>query len=370
MLFGYPIDAVTKNNWLHECFCLFMEAIHHNLSLGSEVTDWFGIIPVAYHKRLESRLKHKSGLGYKLNEYQKSLKKLSQIEQDLVLKTFKDQNEIELLLSCQCDCDSIKDLPQNIQNIISESLKDLFAYAFNLLTDLEIRDQYYQIIYKSIPYRVCPFCGYEKLNSPKSSSPKSKREALDHYLLKDQYPFAAANLRNLVPMGYKCNSQDKHAKNILYKNINNRTRRKSFDPYKHNVTISLCLNKSIPFAGKKGRIGGLLPKWEVELIPISEEIETWDDVFNIKDRYVKDYLDAEFKSWLDIFAKWYQRYKKVQDSDQDLVNAIEIYAIEREDEGFAEQAFLKAAVFRMLHIHCSQGAHQQRLIDFIRGLFS
>jgi hypothetical protein len=365
MLFGYPIDAVTKNNWFHECFCLFMEAIHQNLSHGTEVTDWFGVIPVAYHERLESRLKHKTGLGYKLNEYQQALKKLSQIEQDLVLQTFKDQNKIDLLLSCQCNCNSINDLPQNIQNIISKSLKDLFEYAFNLLTVLEIRDQHYQVIYKSIPSRVCPFCGYEKFGAV-----LSKREALDHYLLKDLYPFAAINLRNLVPMGHKCNSQYKHIANILYKDVSNRTRRKAFDPYNHNVTISLCLNNSEPFAGTAGIFSEPLPKWEVEFIPMSDEIETWDDVFNIKDRYVKDYLDAEFKSWLDIFTKWYQRNKQPQNSNQHLVNALQDYATDLEYERFGEEAFLKAAVFRMLHIHCSQGAHQQRLIDFIRGLFS
>jgi hypothetical protein len=365
MFFGYPIEAVTKNNWLHECLCLFMEAIHQNLSLGTEVLDWFGVIPVAYQKRLESRLKHKTGLGYKLNEYQQALKKLSLTDQDLVLQTFKDQNEIELLLSCQFDCDSINDLPQNVQNIISKSLKDLFVYAFDLLTDLEIRDQHYQVIYKSIPSRVCPFCGYEKFGAV-----LSKREALDHYLLKDSYPFAAINLRNLVPMGHKCNSQYKLTANILYKDISNRTRRKAFNPYNHNETIKLCLNNSEPFAGTVGILSEPLPKWEVEFIPMLEEIDTWDDVFSVKERYIRDILNAEFKSWLDIFAKWYQRNKKVPDSDQDLVNAIEIYAIDREHEGLGEQAFLKAAVFRMLHIHCSQGNHQQRLIDFIRGLFN
>lgn len=45
------------------------------------------------------------------------------------------------------------------------------------------------------------------------------------------------------------------------------------------------------------------------------------------------------------------------------MDAIKRYADDRELEGFGERAFLKAAVFRMLHIHCQEG--NQRLIDFI-----
>jgi hypothetical protein len=362
MLFGYPIEAVTENNWLHECFCCFIESIHENLACGTVVTDWLDVIPEKHRNKLKSRLMRSGGLGDKLNSYQKALAKLTSVEQALFLKAFNEQNKIDLLLSCQCDCDSINDLLQkNIRDTVEKPLTHLFEYAFGLLTDLEIRDQHYHTIYKSIPSRVCPFCGYEKF-----SAPKSKREALDHYLLKDSYPFAGINLRNLVPMGHKCNSQYKLTENILYKNINNGLRRKAFDPYNHNLTIKLSLNKSQPFAGITGIMREPLPKWEIEFIPMSDEVDTWDDVFCIKERYIRDVLDAEFKSWLDFFAKWYQRKKKVQDSDQDLINEIEVYAIDREDEGFGEEAFLKAAVFRMLHLHCSNGNHRQRFIRFIR----
>jgi hypothetical protein len=359
MLFGYPIEAVTQNNWLHVCFGHFMESIHKNLSCGSIVTDWFEVIPEQYRDILRSRLIIKGGLGDKLNAYQIALAKLTLEEQDRVLRLFNEQNKIDMLLSCQCNCDSITDLPENIKATIDIPLKNLFEYAFNLLTKLEIRDRHYYKIYKSIPNHVCPFCGCEKF-----SAPYGKRDPYDHYLLIDLYPFAGVNLRNLVPMGHKCNSQHKHIQNILCKNDG--TRRKSFDPYNHNVKVELCLNNSQPFAGMEGSTRESLPKWEIEFTPVSEEIDTWDNVFHIRERYIKDELDAEFKSWLKIFSGWYQRNKKGQDSDQDLINAIEVYAIDREAEGFGEQAFLKAAVFRMLHIHCKNG--DQRLIQFIQDI--
>ncbi|MEH1869556.1 MAG: hypothetical protein V7K69_31800 [Nostoc sp.] len=355
MLFGYPI-AATADNWLHECFCHIMQAIHSTVASRNIITEWSKIIPEPYRNRLKSRLQRSGGLGDKLNAYQIALAKLTAEEQNQILQALNDQNKIALLLSCQCDCQAITDLPVAIH----KPVKALFKYAFYLLTDpdLEIRDKHYDIIYKSIPSRVCPFCGCEGFDAL-----GSRREALDHYLLKDSYPFAAANLRNLVPMGYKCNSQYKHTKNILYKD--NQTRRKSFDPYNYQGVVKISLNNSQPFAGGIGRTGERLPKWEIDFSCASEEITTWDDIFHVRERYIRDVLDAEFNSWLDIFGRWCQR-RIIPNSDQELVDAIEDYASDRELEGFGDRGFLKAAVFRMLHIHCQKG--NQQLIVFLMAI--
>lgn len=352
MLFGYPI-AATADNWLHECFCQILHAIHSNLVGKNIITEWSKVIPEPYRNRLKSRLKRPGKLGDKLNAYQTALAKLTAAEQNQILQAFNDQNKIALLLSCQCDCQAITDLPLAIH----EPVKALFKYAFSLLTDpdLEIRDKHYHIIYKFIPSHVCPFCGCEGFDAL-----GSRREALDHYLLKDSYPFAAANLFNLVPMGYKCNSLYKHTENILYKN--DRTRRKSFDPYNYQGIVKISLNNSQPFAGEIGKTGERLPKWEIDFGSASEEIATWDDVFHVRERYVRDVLNAEFNSWLDIFGRWCQR-RIILNSDQELVDAIEDYVSNLELEGFGDRAFLKAAVFQMLHTHCQHG--DQRLISFI-----
>ncbi len=95
-------------------------------------------------------------------------------------------------------------------------------------------------------------------------------------------------------MGNKCNSRYKLAQDILTKKDG--TRRKSFDPYNHGE-ISLSLNNSQPFAGKNGQ----LPRWQIEFSPNTEEIITWDEVFHIRERYEKNVLNEEFKSWLRSF---------------------------------------------------------------------
>lgn len=353
MLFGYPI-AATVDNWLHECFCHVLQSIHSKLASGNVVTEWSEVIPEPYRNGLKSRLTGRGGLGDKLNGYQTALAKLTTADQNRILQAFNDQNKIALLLSCQCDCEAIADLPSGIH----EPVKILFKYAFGLLEELEIREKHYNIIYKSIPSRVCPFCGDE--NFTPLGSVGSRREALDHYLLKASYPFAAANLRNLVPMGYKCNSQYKNTQNILYRN--DQTRRRSFDPYNHGI-VKISLDNSQPFAGTRGKMQEPLPKWKIDFGSNSEEVDTWDDVFHIRERYANT-LDEEFNSWLYIFGKKCQQ-GIIPNSDQKLMDTIKHYAMSCELEGFGDRAFLKAAVFRMLHIHCQKG--DQRLIELIKG---
>jgi hypothetical protein len=354
MLFGYPITA-TIDNWLHECFYEVIQSIHNSLATGENIQDWSATIPIQYRDRLSSRLQGRGKLGDNLTNYQVALAKLSTKEQNQILQAFKDQNKIALLLSCQCNCEVITDLPLDVH----EPVKTLFKYAFELLSDrnLEIRDKHYHQIYKYIRSHICPFCGDENLSSLGSQG--SRREALDHYLLKDSYPFAAANLLNLVPMGYKCNSQYKNTKDLLYKNDG--TRRRAFDPYSHHIIISISLDDSQPFAGIKGELTEPLPQWQIDFGLNSEETDTWNDVFYIKDRY-SSILNDEFKSWLEFFCQWCKRRIDPK-SDQALVDAIKIYADDRASEGFSDRAFLKAAVFKMLYVHCERG--NQRLINFI-----
>jgi len=346
MLFGYPISA-TAANWLHECLCEILRSIHASIQAAKTPPPWPEIIPDRYRNRLQKR----TGLKDRLKTYQIAVEQLTTAEQERILQALHDQNEIALLLSCQRNCEAITDLP----TLIREPVKELFEFAFKLLTDLEIRDKHYKVIYDAVPSHTCPFCGCENFDAP-----RVPREALDHYLAESKYPFAASNLRNLVPMGNKCNSRYKLAKDILTREDG--TRRKSFDPY--NCTgIRPSLENSEPFAGTVTTTGQV-PRWQIEFEQNTEEVLTWDEVFHIRERYEKDVLDPKFKSWLDDFKHWCKSANIVPNSDQELVDGIDRYATLYEEMGISDRAFLKAAVFRMLHAHCKKG--DQRLISFIR----
>ena len=357
MLFGYPLTATAeKENWLHECLCEILHLIHSCIETGKPVPLWPDIIPLKnIPEPYRDTMKKRTGLMKRLNTYHQQVENLTSGKRRQILQTLDNQNKINLLLSCQHDCEEINDLTKSIR----KPVMDLFTYASDILTDLGVRDKQYRNIYEVIPAKVCPFCGNEPFDNP-----DSPREPFDHYLPKSKYPFAAANLRNLVPMGNKCNSRYKLAQDILRKDDG--TRRKSFDPYNHGI-VTISLDNSQPFAGTIGRTREPLPKWEIDFSSNIEEVTTWEDVFHIRKRYERDVLNESFNNWLNGFGSWCRDLrKKIPNSDQEWVDEIEAYAVHHESQGFEDRAFLKAAVFRMLHIHCKNG--DQRLIKFIKDV--
>lgn len=345
MLFGYPAVAI-EDNWFHDCLVEILKTIHACHQNQQPVPQWPAIIPETYRERLESR----SGLRARLVAYQEAILNLSQEELAQVNDALEGQNDISALLSGSRNCDTIDNLPGKV----SESAKELFTFAFKLLTDLEIRDQHYRIIYERTPDHICPFCGCEFFDAP-----TGPREALDHYLAESKYPFAAANLRNLVPMGHKCNSKYKLAQDILYDDEGQR--RKSHFPYDYQSTIQIKLENSVPFAVPCGLYP--FPQWEIEFTPDDEEVFTWNTVFHIKERFRRDVLDAEFNNWLRQFSSWCKSASYRPNSSKELNQIVETYIVHLEEIGINDKAFLKAAVFKMLLHHCQQG--NSRLIEFM-----
>jgi len=345
LLFGYPVEA-TEDNWVHDCLCEIIATVHRNLQANEEPLSWPEIIPEQYRSWLSSR----SGLKKRLETFRETLATLDPDQRNQVLHALNSQNMIGPLLSCECDCAAISDLPVPIR----APAKDFFNFSFKLLTGLGIRDHQYSIIYNSISDHVCPFCGCEYFDAP-----GAPREAMDHYLPESKYPFSAANLRNLVPMGNKCNSRYKIAQDILFSDAG--IRRRSFDPYNHDE-IRISLNNSILFSGKNGE----LPLWKIDFDPNNEEVNTWDNVFHIRERYERDVLDPSFMTWLRGFRDWYRAIDNENDSAGKLKNAIQSYCSHYEGEGFSDRGFLKAAFFRMLLKHCEEG--NERLITILMDL--
>lgn len=149
MFFGYPI-AATAQNWLHECLVEMVTGILARLAAGEQPTAWPDIIPAAHQSRIRSRF----GLRDRLNTFAAAAKRLTPAQRARVLTCLNEQNAIADLVSCASDCESLTDLPAAIR----EPARDLFVFAFALLTDLEVRDQHYATIYNLTKYHVCPFC--------------------------------------------------------------------------------------------------------------------------------------------------------------------------------------------------------------------
>jgi hypothetical protein len=161
-------------------------------------------------------------------------------------------------------------------------------------------------------------------------------------------------------MGQKCNSKYKLAQDILRKGDG--SRRRCFDPYGAVATISVSLLESQPFAGRDGQ----LPAWTIEFNPDSDEVTTWDDVFRIRDRYQRDILDPSFKTWLTEFSSWCRYAQLRLENTEELLAALQNYADIHETFALNDRSFLKAALFRMLLKHCSEG--NERLSELLQDL--
>lgn len=347
MLYGYPL-AATTGNWLHECVLGTIENVHAHVEAHGRVPGWPNVLPEPWRSTLATRL----GLRDGVKRYGKVLLQLNPSERSQILVAMRSQNRISELLSGACDCELLDELPEPIR----AEVKLLFGYAYDtLLDELGIRDEHYKLIYKEIPAKVCPFCGTTRFKSP-----EGPREAYDHYLVWKLYPFAAVNLRNLVPMCHDCNSHYKKTVDLLRACG---VRRTALDPYNW-AAVRVSLDKSAPLEGKRGVFP--VPAWEIEFEPLSNEVSTWETVFCIKKRYIQDHLDADFDSWLRTFQTWARREGVLADTDDAIVRALQRYENIVSFEPLHDRGFLKAAVFRMLRLRCEEPV--QELLTHFRNL--
>ena len=184
------------------------------------------------------------------------------------------------------------------KGLYSQSLLDLAA----LRAKIGDIDDHYQTFVATNKAGKCPFCGIGDIKGEHHS----KREAYDHYLPKALYPFNSINFRNLVPACHECNSTYKLSKDP---SRNPAGRRKAFYPFAaaaQAIDIQVALQHS--------DIENLKPT-DVQMqfgpAAITEEIETWKDVYGIEGRYKAKFCgENDGKYWLAQVIDECQAYDK------------------------------------------------------------
>lgn len=148
---------------------------------------------------------------------------------------------------------------------------------------------YYDEFLDSNDEEVCPFCGISDI----MTSRLSKRDAFDHYLPKDIYPFNSVNPDNLAPICKTCNSSYKLARDPI--KTKGGKKRKAFYPFaKKAVKLDITAKFTCANIAK-------LKKNEVTL-KISnsthkDEIKTWNDLFGIEERYIDKFCSKKARWW-------------------------------------------------------------------------
>ena len=190
------------------------------------------------------------------------------------------------------------------KGLYSQSLLNLAA----LRAKIGDIDDHYQTFVQTNKAGKCPFCGINDL----LGAYHSNREAYDHYLPKALYPFNSINFRNLVPACHHCNSSYKTSKDPAYSPKDPARaahRRAVFYPYKtaaHSIELQVVLQHS--------DIAKLTPA-DITLqfgpAALTEEIETWKDVYGIEERYkAKLCGESDGKYWLTQVLDECQAYDK------------------------------------------------------------
>jgi hypothetical protein len=224
---------------------------------------------------------------------------------------FLNNNDIEKLCSGDESCVpvSYKELEINYHQedlsvLFNKFYKNLFNNVLGLkavYSKLGELGGHYQKFVELNDEDICPFCGINEIKGKYHT----KRDAYDHFLPKDFYPFNSVNFKNLAPMCSDCNSSYKLRQDPLYEIPKTRDplfdrenrRRKAFYPY--SVTPSE-INISIEI--KTEDIKKLQPKEltiKTDSTKHCEEIETWKEVFGI-DESLKQGVAVKMEDYIGI----------------------------------------------------------------------
>ena len=226
---------------------------------------------------------------------------LNAFTKDKLAEVYKQNNRIEDLCKQTNNCEPfLYSALNNINENLGIELEEFFKNLFNKVIHLEPvqnvigkLDSHYDEFISLNDKGKCPFCGINDIKGKYVS----KREAYDHFLPKDLYPFNSVNFNNLAPMCHECNSSYKLKSDPLHKK-DKITRRKAFfafDNIHHTIQIKInLLSKDIT---------NLVPEaiqLELTSVDHGEEIDSWKEVFGIEERYKAKCLEKEYgKYWFE-----------------------------------------------------------------------
>lgn len=347
MLYTYTQNAL-KENWLNSTITLVLATGFREIIAGGTATSWPKIIPIDKRPLLQGR----SGIKKRVQEVWKQFKLLDPALKISLMDAMTHQSSVPNIFNNGVLCKTIKDFPEHIETATVALFRFLFEEQLNtlLINGESLRDIHYNEVYTQIPSRICAFCGLGFFRAP-----GAPRHDLDHYMPISKYPFAGADFKNLAPMCGECNSDFKKNIDILKDDAG--ARLKCSDPYRGPV-FSISLAGSRPFLGAVSK-AIRLPLWSVDILGIErDEANNWDRIFKIKERYQRDILDAEFRSWLDHFSHWYVAGNHGALDSNVIYTAIPEYVETVIQGGFSEKAFLKKEVFNLLY---------NESIDLLRG---
>lgn len=266
-------------------------------------------------------------LKTEVDEIYELCKKLSSEEKQSIKDAFITNNEIEKL----CNGEIIPKYLDELPDVVKDRMKPLLVDFYETLLERKkvpgTKQDYYQKLIIENDFHYCPCCGLNYFESVDSKY----REAFDHYLPKAHYPFLSVNFKNLVPLCHKCNSDRKGDKDPI------ENKKTAFYPFgdndSHRIQISFQIDKTKDLRELKE------DDLQVNLIGEMDKIETWDRLFDIKERYnhtTRGFLKSLLK-------RIKRRHLKFADSISDWTyeDSLNELIIDYENDKYEDMKFLK-----------------------------
>jgi|GEM_PF-2408742 len=250
-------------------------------------------------------------------------------EKTEVIKSFNTNIQIERICKREISPISYEELLRNASIEFTkciENIKLIQDYLYDNLLKLKyfideavtFKNYYNRFFEESVEY-VCPFCGLGNMLTSKDLY----REAFDHYFPKSKYPFVSFLRENLFPICSTCNTLYKNDKNL-------HDYGKSFYPF--NTEINDCkLSFDI--------VSGIIIKTEISSICFEEEVETWNDIFDIKNR-INNFADSNLNGWISNITEVMKNYEV--DLEQAINTEIKLCKPIMQDNKFVKKAVLEA----------------------------
>lgn len=226
-----------------------------------------------------------------------------------------------------------------LPDVVENDIKPLFKWCYETLLEkgkvAGDKMNYYNQLITENDFATCPCCGLIDFESASSF----RREAYDHYLPKATYPFASVNFKNLVPLCYKCNSDRKKTKDPIE---NDRTTFYPFSTANHNIELNINFTADIDNETKNLSFNDL----EIVLNGDTPKLETWDWLFDIKDRY-GDTIRGFTLTFMKKIERRHQIFLK-SNKDWTYENTLDQLIEDYEFDYYEDKKFLKIGLLKAL----------------------
>jgi hypothetical protein len=189
--------------------------------------------------------------------------------------------------------EEIKNIDETLHDYLQSFGKNLYSEVPKLKSCIDYAgklDKHYDDFVANNKAELCPFCGLLDVKSQRLSV----RDAFDHFLSKDVYPFISVNTANLAPMCYDCNSGYKLQQDPICNNDGRRT--KTFYPLsgeKTGIKILIEINTTNIKAIQPSEI-----KIGFSSNKKNQQAKRWAELFGLEERYKdKCCKDKDGKYW-------------------------------------------------------------------------